>query len=53
MPLEFGDLLMEEYTEDSEDHQILQNQFHELMEDYIFVIPALQVAMFHREYIFN
>lgn len=50
MPPEFGDLLMEEYIEDSEDHQALQNQFHEMMEDYIFVIPALQVAMFHRSH---
>ncbi|KAB0348119.1 hypothetical protein FD754_012976, partial [Muntiacus muntjak] len=50
MPPEFGDLLMEEYIGDSEDPQTLQNQFHEMMEDYIFVIPALQVAMFHRSH---
>uniref|UniRef100_A0A452F9F4 Carboxylic ester hydrolase n=1 Tax=Capra hircus TaxID=9925 RepID=A0A452F9F4_CAPHI len=50
MPPEFGELLMEEYIEDSEDHQTLQNQFHEMMGDYIFVIPALQVAMFHRSH---
>uniref|UniRef100_A0AC11DJ77 Carboxylesterase 2 n=1 Tax=Ovis aries TaxID=9940 RepID=A0AC11DJ77_SHEEP len=50
MPPEFGELLMEEYIEDSEDHQTLQNQFQEMMGDYIFVIPALQVAMFHRSH---
>uniref|UniRef100_A0A8C6CMM7 Carboxylic ester hydrolase n=1 Tax=Moschus moschiferus TaxID=68415 RepID=A0A8C6CMM7_MOSMO len=50
MPPEFVDLLMEEYIGDSEDHQTLQNQFHEMMGDYIFVIPALQVAMFHRSH---
>ncbi|XP_065781551.1 cocaine esterase isoform X1 [Muntiacus reevesi] len=50
MPPEFGDLLMEEYIGDSEDPQTLQNQFHEMMEDYIFVIPALQVAIFHRSH---
>ncbi|XP_010849380.1 PREDICTED: cocaine esterase isoform X1 [Bison bison bison] len=50
MPPEFGELLMEEYIEDSEDHQTLQNQLHEIMGDYLFVIPALQVAMFHRSH---
>nr|XP_020740635.1 cocaine esterase isoform X2 [Odocoileus virginianus texanus] len=50
VPPEFGDLLMEEYIEDSEDHQTLRNQFHEMMEDLMFVIPALQEAMFHRSH---
>lgn len=48
LPPELGDLLMEEYMGDSEDPQILQAQFHELMGDSIFVIPALQVANFQR-----
>ncbi|XP_055991994.1 cocaine esterase-like [Sorex fumeus] len=48
LPPELGDLLMEEYMGDSKDPQILQAQFHELMEDCIFVIPALQVANFQR-----
>lgn len=52
-PPEFSDLLLEEYMGDSEDPQFLQVQFKEMMEDFIFVIPALQVAHFQREYIWN
>ncbi|XP_004690546.1 PREDICTED: cocaine esterase [Condylura cristata] len=48
LPPEFGDLLMEEYTGGSEDPQTLRARFHEMMGDSIFVIPALQVANFHR-----
>ena len=44
---------MEEYMGDVEDPQTLQAQFRELMEDVMFVIPALQVAHFQREYICN
>lgn len=44
---------MEEYMGGSEDPQTLQTQFQEIMEDSIFVIPALQVAYFQREYICN
>ncbi|XP_049559789.1 cocaine esterase isoform X6 [Orcinus orca] len=44
MPPEFGDLLMEEYIGESEDPQTLRIQFHEILGDCIFVIPALQVA---------
>ena len=51
MPPEFGDLLMEEYIGDSEDPQTLRIQFHEIMGDCIFVIPALQVAKLQCEYI--
>ncbi|XP_049642350.1 cocaine esterase-like isoform X1 [Suncus etruscus] len=46
MPPEISDLLMEEYMGDSEDPQTLQAQFREMMADFIFVIPALQVANF-------
>ena len=53
LPPEFSDLLMEEYMGDVEDPQTLQAQFRELMEDFMFVIPALQVAHFQREYILN
>lgn len=53
LPPEFSDLLMEEYMGDVEDPQTLQAQFRELMEDFMFVIPALQVANFQREYILN
>jgi hypothetical protein len=42
---------MEEYTGDTEDPQILQAQFHEMMADFMFVIPVLQVAHFQLEYI--
>ncbi|KAF5919623.1 cocaine esterase isoform X1 [Diceros bicornis minor] len=48
LPPEFGDLVMEEYMGDSEDPQTLQIQFHEMMGDSIFVIPALRVANFQR-----
>ena len=51
LPPEFSDLLMEEYMGDVEDPQTLQAQFRELMEDFMFVVPALQVAHFQREYI--
>ncbi|GAB1293542.1 Carboxylic ester hydrolase [Apodemus speciosus] len=48
LPPESSDLLMEEYMEDIEDPEILQAQFREMMEDFMFVIPALQVAHFQR-----
>lgn len=53
MPPDVGDLLIEEYLEDSTDPQTIKAQFHEMMEDTIFVIPALQVANFQRECIYN
>ncbi|EGW11236.1 Liver carboxylesterase 2 [Cricetulus griseus] len=46
LPPECSDLLMEEYMGDTEDPQTLQAQFRELMEDFMFVIPALRVAYF-------
>ncbi|OBS58338.1 hypothetical protein A6R68_10572 [Neotoma lepida] len=46
LPPECGDLLMEEYMGDTEDPQALQIQFTEMMGDFMFVIPALQVAHF-------
>ena len=42
---------MEEYMNNTEDAQTLQIQYKEMMADYLFVIPALQVAKFQREYI--
>ncbi|KAL1763637.1 acylcarnitine hydrolase-like [Sigmodon hispidus] len=53
LPPECGDLLMEEYMGDTEDPQTLQIQFAEMMGDFTFMIPALQVAHFHRECICN
>ncbi|XP_005415159.1 PREDICTED: cocaine esterase-like [Chinchilla lanigera] len=50
LPAEFDDLLMEEYMGDNEDPQVLQLQFHEIMADSMFVIPALKVAHFHRSH---
>ena len=44
---------MEEYMGDTKDPQALQIQYMEMMGDFMFVIPALQVAHFHREYICN
>ncbi|CAD7689020.1 unnamed protein product [Nyctereutes procyonoides] len=50
LPPEVGDLLIEEYLEDSADPQTIKVQFHEMMGDTIFVIPALQVANFQRSH---
>ncbi|GAB1293551.1 Acylcarnitine hydrolase [Apodemus speciosus] len=46
LPPECSDLLMEEYMGDTEDAQTLQAQFREMMGDFMFIIPALQVAHF-------
>ncbi|EDL92343.1 rCG51379, partial [Rattus norvegicus] len=46
LPPECSDLLMEEYIGDIEDAQTLQAQFREMMGDFMFIIPALQVAHF-------
>ena len=51
LPIECSDLLMEEYMGDIEDPETLQIQFTDMMEDFMFVIPSLQVAHFQREYI--
>nr|XP_048293157.1 pyrethroid hydrolase Ces2e-like isoform X3 [Myodes glareolus] len=48
LPPECSDLIMEEYMGDTEDPQTLQIQFREMMGDFMFVIPALQVAHFQR-----
>ncbi|XP_049999598.1 acylcarnitine hydrolase-like [Alexandromys fortis] len=48
LPPECGDLLMEEYMNNTEDAQTLQIQYKEMMADFMFVIPALQVAKFQR-----
>ncbi|KFO19968.1 Cocaine esterase [Fukomys damarensis] len=50
LPAELADLFIEEYMGDIEDPQALQLQFHEMMGDFMFVIPALQVAHFHRSH---
>ncbi|KAM6177443.1 pyrethroid hydrolase Ces2e-like [Erethizon dorsatum] len=50
LPAEFGDLLMEEYMGDSEDSPTLKAQFQEIMGDYMFIIPALQVAHHQRSH---
>ncbi|XP_059118584.1 acylcarnitine hydrolase-like isoform X3 [Peromyscus eremicus] len=50
LPPECSDLIMEEYMGDTEDAQTLQIQFTEMMGDFMFVIPALQVAHFQRSH---
>nr|XP_048287012.1 liver carboxylesterase-like isoform X2 [Myodes glareolus] len=50
LPPECSDLLMEEYMGDVEDPQTLQAQFTEMMGDFTFVVPALQVAHFQRSH---
>ncbi|XP_015344123.1 cocaine esterase-like [Marmota marmota marmota] len=44
LPAECADLLMEEYMGDNKDPHTLRLQFHEMMADFMFVMPALQVA---------
>ncbi|KAM5134236.1 cocaine esterase-like [Callospermophilus lateralis] len=44
LPAECADLLMEEYMGDNKDPHTLQLQFQEMMADFFFVMPALQVA---------
>ncbi|XP_052583806.1 acylcarnitine hydrolase-like isoform X5 [Peromyscus californicus insignis] len=44
MPPDSADILVEEYLGDTEDPEILLAQFKEMMEDSVFVAPALQVA---------
>ncbi|KAM4800457.1 cocaine esterase-like [Urocitellus parryii] len=44
LPAECAELLMEEYMGDNEDPHTLRLQFHEMMADFMFVMPALQVA---------
>lgn len=48
LPPESSDLLLEEYMGDTEDPETLQAQYREMMADFTFVIPALQVAHFQR-----
>nr|XP_034378509.1 pyrethroid hydrolase Ces2a-like isoform X3 [Arvicanthis niloticus] len=50
LPPECGDLLMEEYMGDTQDPETLQAQFREMLGDFMFVIPALQVAHFQRSH---
>ncbi|XP_050000518.1 acylcarnitine hydrolase-like [Alexandromys fortis] len=46
LPPECGDLLMEEYMNNTEDAQTLQIQYKEMIADFLFVMPSLQVAKF-------
>ncbi|XP_028635095.1 pyrethroid hydrolase Ces2a-like [Grammomys surdaster] len=48
LPPECSDLLLEEYMGDTEDPETLKAQFREMLEDFMFAIPALQVAHFQR-----
>ncbi|KAM6177441.1 pyrethroid hydrolase Ces2e-like [Erethizon dorsatum] len=50
LPAKFGDLVMEEYMGDNDNPQTLKIQFHEMIGDFIFVMPALQVARFQRSH---
>ncbi|XP_052023003.1 pyrethroid hydrolase Ces2a-like isoform X1 [Apodemus sylvaticus] len=43
-----SDLVMKEYMGDTEDLETLKAQFREMLADFMFVIPALQVAHFQR-----
>ncbi|KAM4833433.1 pyrethroid hydrolase Ces2e-like [Thomomys bottae] len=50
LPAECADLLMQEYMGDTEDPHTLQAQFQDMMGDFMFVVPALQVAQFQRSH---
>ncbi|XP_041505909.1 pyrethroid hydrolase Ces2e-like isoform X4 [Microtus oregoni] len=50
LPPECSELIMEEYMGDTEDPQTLQIQYAEMMGDFTFVVPALQVAHFQRSH---
>ncbi|CAO2610282.1 Acylcarnitine hydrolase [Lemmus lemmus] len=50
LPPECSDLLMEEYMNNTEDAQTLQIQYKEMIADFLFVIPALQVAKSQRSH---
>nr|XP_048287041.1 acylcarnitine hydrolase-like isoform X2 [Myodes glareolus] len=50
IPPECSDLLMEEYMNNTEDAQTLQIQYKEMIADFLFVIPALQIAKFQRSH---
>ncbi|XP_028635126.1 pyrethroid hydrolase Ces2a-like [Grammomys surdaster] len=50
LPPECSDLIMEEYMGNTEDPEILQAQFKEMMGDFMFAIPALQVAHSQRSH---
>ncbi|XP_049999397.1 acylcarnitine hydrolase-like [Alexandromys fortis] len=50
LPPECSDLIMEEYMGDTEDPQALQLQYTEMIGDFLFVVPALQVAHFQRSH---
>ncbi|XP_052023009.1 pyrethroid hydrolase Ces2a-like isoform X1 [Apodemus sylvaticus] len=50
LPPECSDLIMKEYMGDTEDSEILQAQFKEMLADFTFVIPALRVAHFQRSH---
>ncbi|XP_013359319.1 PREDICTED: cocaine esterase-like [Chinchilla lanigera] len=44
LPVKFADLVMQEYMGDNKDPHTLKLQFLEMMADFMFVIPGLQVA---------
>ncbi|XP_028635090.1 acylcarnitine hydrolase-like [Grammomys surdaster] len=46
LPPQSDDLLMEEYMGDTQDPETLKIQYKEMIADYLFVMPALQVAQF-------
>ncbi|EGW11234.1 Liver carboxylesterase [Cricetulus griseus] len=50
LPPECSDLVMEEYMGDTEDPQALQAQFRDMMGNFTFGIPALQVAHFQLDF---
>ncbi|KYO32633.1 carboxylesterase 5A [Alligator mississippiensis] len=49
LPVEFLSLVTDEYLGDTNDPDELRAQFQEMMGDFLFVFPAIQVSRYHRD----
>lgn len=50
LPVDIVEPMVDEYLGDNEDPKTLMAQFQEMMADVLFVMPALHVAHFQREF---
>lgn len=51
LPAGIGQKLVDEYLGAHENPKTLMAHFQDMMTDALFVMPALHVAHFHREYV--
>ncbi|XP_025065261.1 cocaine esterase isoform X2 [Alligator sinensis] len=49
LPVEFLSLVADEYLGDTNDPDVLRAQFQEMMGDFLFVFPAIQVSRYYRD----